>query len=313
MQNFKFSEEDNEHINKMPFSGTVVFTDTPSDGAPCGSGGKSIVISANAAEQAKDSLIGMGVNCMWGDDWFCSPANALTRHNERFKIGVIESVEIIGNEVQVQGFLWKYDFDDVCKMIKHAKDSLGFSVEIVSMGCEETDEVVILNKITFTGLAILYYDCAAFEGTRLIAQRSDVGMNEQQIKEIVEQAVSAVEVKFAEELAKANETIQSLTEKLALSANVSENEEIVAIKAANETLSASNTDLQEKINTITAEIDEMKKPKGVRKSEQYTSLSKYGEDKALGDVCKEISDDMSLSVTDKWALKLQAWQKERSN
>ena len=180
--NFKFEEEENTHINKMPFSGVCLHSDTPSDGVPCGSD-KPVKFSKEAIEKALDSFVGMGVNCEY-DSWDY-PEIALTGHNERFKIGVVESAELLENgDVFIKGNLWKQDFYDVCFMIKNAKDSLGFSVEVSVDGMSDIGESYSVDSFTFTGVAILYKNLGAFKGTQLSAQRkkeSDNVMNNEQL------------------------------------------------------------------------------------------------------------------------------------
>src|SRR3954454_7182733 len=51
-----------EHPNKMPFSGIMTRIDEPSDAPVGGAGGKHITISKEAAEKALPTLLGMAVN-----------------------------------------------------------------------------------------------------------------------------------------------------------------------------------------------------------------------------------------------------------
>lgn len=175
----------------MPFSGVCMFTETASDGTPCGSD-KPVAFSREATEKALDSFIGMGVNCTyyeWG-----APEYSLTGHDMRFKIGVVEEAKLNNDgQVEIKGHLWKSDFYDVCYMIKNAKDSLGFSVEVVISDMEERSDFYFVNDFTFTGVAILYKNLAAFKDTQLAAQRknkqqkeSDVLMNEEQFTKFME-------------------------------------------------------------------------------------------------------------------------------
>jgi hypothetical protein len=53
---------DDGHPNKMPFSGVLTRIEEPSDRPPEGSGGRLITISAEAAEKALSSLLGMAVD-----------------------------------------------------------------------------------------------------------------------------------------------------------------------------------------------------------------------------------------------------------
>src|ERR1700745_2650196 len=70
---------DDGHPNKMPFSGVMTRIDDPSARAREGAGGRLITISAEAAEKALQSLLGMAVD--YKPD--------LDGHDPQAKIGVI--------------------------------------------------------------------------------------------------------------------------------------------------------------------------------------------------------------------------------
>jgi hypothetical protein len=55
---------DDGHPNKMPFSGVLTRIEEPPDRPPEGSGGRHIVISAEAAEKALSSPLGMAVDSL---------------------------------------------------------------------------------------------------------------------------------------------------------------------------------------------------------------------------------------------------------
>lgn len=206
-------EESNEHINKMPFSGICLRADTPSDGIPCGSD-KPIAFSATSIINALDTFKNMGVNCVY-DEWGY-PNEALTGHDTRFKIGVVEKAEFIDNAVNITGSLWKSDFNDVCFQIKNAKDSLGFSIEVVVNDMTDEGDCYLVNDFMFTGVAILYKNLAAFKSTQLQAKRQKENekkegnsfMNEEQFKQFMEKLegigadITAKMVEFSEKLDK---------------------------------------------------------------------------------------------------------------
>lgn len=309
LQNFRFEDSIEKHINKMPFSGICAFVDTPSDGSPVGANGKPVVFTKEAVENALPTIVGMGVNCVWTEDYWANPANALTGHDERFKIGVVEAGELDGNAVKINGFLWSYDFYDVCAMIKNAKDSLGFSVEIVVKDIEEDDNIIYVKDFIFTGVAILYSDLAAFKSTRLVAQRGDY-MDKEQIMELMEktkeEAVAQLREEFENKIAEFKREIEEISNQL--------NEAKEQLKKY-EAMEQEKAELQTKIeamNAQIAEIQEKKADKIVRKSIQFATIAKYGEDKDLHVLCEEISQDKELSPTEKWKLKLEAWRKNRS-
>ena len=202
-QDFQFSEAE-EHINKMQFSGVCLLAEQPSDGTPCGSD-KPVKFSLTSCNNAINTFVGMGVDVVY-DDWGY-PETALTGHDSRFKIGVVESAEVQPDgKVFIKGSLWKHDFYDICFMIKNAKDSLGFSVEVMVSDMSEDNDFYTVNDFTFTGVAILYKNLAAFKNTQLAAQRkkeSDSVMSEEQFKQFMESvnnissAIKSVEEKLA--------------------------------------------------------------------------------------------------------------------
>lgn len=327
IQNMQFGEP-TEHLNKMPFSGVVAYVDTPTDGSPCGANGMKVVFAREAVVQALQTFIGMGVNCVYDEGAFADPAQCLTGHDERFKIGVVESAELIGNEIHVKGFLWCYDFSDVAFMIRNNKESLGFSVEVVATDVEEKDGFLVVNKVVFTGVAIMYRNLAAFKSTRLAAQRSDKDvMNEEQIRtlfaELFEAAVNAKveEITAAarqevEGLQAANEQLSTQVQELGDKLNAAE-EAINGLKEAapvvneeqvNE-LKAENEGLKEAVDGLKVELAEIKeagkqKEQPQRKSMNFSVLNRFeaGEKDA---VLKQINEDKNLTLGERIAAKLE--------
>ena len=72
----------------MPFSGVLTKLDEPSDYAPGGAAGKRIIVTADAAQKALESLLGMAVDFTPSFDG----------HDAKSKIGIITSADIVGNE-----------------------------------------------------------------------------------------------------------------------------------------------------------------------------------------------------------------------
>jgi len=111
------------------------------------------------------SLMGMGLDY--------SPA--LDRHDARRKIGVITRAEIVGRVIEVGGFLYARDFPEIVKEIGRpgrmdaslrGGSSLGMSYEITDALVEDiTASVWVLNRVTFTGAAVLRRDKAAYRAT----------------------------------------------------------------------------------------------------------------------------------------------------
>lgn len=213
---FKFEDVTGEHINKMPFSGICLKVDTPSDGIPFGAN-KPVKFTREAIEQALPTFIGMGVNCEYDD--FDYPNNALTGHNARFKIGIVDSADLTNDGVVIKGNLWQHDFYDICFMIKNAKESLGFSVEVFVEDMIEENDCYCVTKFTFTGVAILYKNLAAFKDTQLQAQKKkevDKKMDEKQFNEFMAKFAEMNKKfdKISETIECANTAIDKLQEKV---------------------------------------------------------------------------------------------------
>jgi hypothetical protein len=111
---------------------------------------------------------------------------ALDRHDARRKIGVITRAEIVGRVIEVGGFLYARDFPEIVKEIgmpgrmgasapglksaernaRTTRSGLGMSYEITDALVEDiAASVWVLNKVTFTGAAVLRRDKAAYCST----------------------------------------------------------------------------------------------------------------------------------------------------
>lgn len=289
------------HINKMPFSGNCMFVNKPSDATPCGSD-KPCMFPLEVVNKSLPTFIGMGVDVVYADDWYGdNPAEALTGHDSRFKIGIVESASIVEDAVNVTGILWQRDFYDVCYMIKNAKDALGFSIEVCVNDMEETDEYWIIKDFTFTGVAILYKNLAAFQNTALQAKakhKEDERVNEEQLKQITD-LISGVGVSFSE-------AMKSLEEKF--DAKVGELEtKISEVGKVEATVDFSS--VEAKIAEVMTKVDEMK-PKTpdepARKTDVFAFAKKFDENGKLNkDVSyKAIDEDASLSRDEKVKAKM---------
>jgi len=160
MQAMALAVPDEEHPNKMPFTGILTRVDESSDAPPGGSTGKCVFIPSAVAEAALGSLLGMGVDC----------TEDFSGHDSRFKIGLITEATISGNALHIAGFLYANDFPEECARIKKEKSKLGFSYECkVAISDKDADPWVV-DRIVFTGAAVLYKDKAAYRTTSLAAQ-----------------------------------------------------------------------------------------------------------------------------------------------
>lgn len=276
---FKFEDNTNEHINKMPFSGVCLKVDTPSDGTPCGAS-KPVKFTREAIEKALPTFVGMGVNCEY-DDWNF-PNEALTGHNPRFKIGTVNNAELVDDGVVIKGNLWQHDFYDICFMIKNAKDSLGFSVEVMVEDMIEENDCYCVTDFTFTGVAILYKNLAAFKDTQLQAQRKkevDKKMNEQQFNEFMAKFAEMNEKfdKVSETIKCANTAIEKLQEK------------VIELKNKEIDFTAVN----EKIEGIEAKFEEQKAIPTPKTKDNFVGKNEHKEI-SFAEKRKEIMNDATI-------------------
>jgi hypothetical protein len=161
------------HPNRVGFRGVLTVVDAASDKSPAGARGHRVLLTRRAAEAAMASLMGMGLDY----------TPALDRHDARRKIGVITRADIVGRVIEVGGFLYGRDFPEIVKEIgrpgrgasvaagqsgnsRTSRAGLGMSYEITDALVEDiTANVWVLNKVTFTGAAVLRRDKAAYCST----------------------------------------------------------------------------------------------------------------------------------------------------
>ena len=175
-----------ERLNWLPFTGTCLFADQPSDGIPSGGVDKPVRFTSAELDKALDSMVDMGVDCEWPDGCWDRPEEAFSGHDDRFKIGVVKTSVLKGNEMVISGGLWSNDFSDICDMYRNAKASLGFSVEVY-FNLVDQGEYYDAVDIEFTGVAILFSDLAAFKDTYIAAKRGgDKEMTKEEMKELLD-------------------------------------------------------------------------------------------------------------------------------
>ena len=164
------------HPNRVGFRGVLTVVDVASDKSPSGARGHRVLLTRRAAEAAMPSLMGMGLDY----------TPALDRHDARRKSGVITRADIVGRIIEVGGFLYGRDFPEIVKEIgrpgrgasvsaslessdrnsRTSRAGLGMSYEITDALVEDiTASVWVLNKVTFTGAAVLRRDKAAYCST----------------------------------------------------------------------------------------------------------------------------------------------------
>lgn len=172
MQAMSLDMPNEEHPNRMPFSGVMTRIDEASDDPPGGATGKRVFIPKEVARDALPTLMGMGVDTTPEFDG----------HDARFKIGVITAATIEGNAVNIAGFLYANDFPEECARIKQEKSRLGFSYECKVAISDKNADPWVVDRIIFTGAAILYKEKAAYRTTSLAA-KADLE-NEMELKDI---------------------------------------------------------------------------------------------------------------------------------
>lgn len=149
-----------EHPNRVPFSGVLTRLDAPSDRAPSGAAGHRVLLTRAAAERALPSLLGMAVDY----------APGLRGHDVRRKIGIITRAEITGDRLEVAGHFFGKDFPEVLRELRAQRERLGMSYEVTGVRVADPKAAVwVLERVVFTGAAILERNAAAYESTSLAA------------------------------------------------------------------------------------------------------------------------------------------------
>lgn len=278
----KLSDNDQKHCNKLPFKGTVMKLDTPSEGSPYNAYHvvKPIMLSKKEAMNSANTMNFMGIDCVWADDGE-DTSDDMTGHDARFKIGVISSCYVEGSELKVEGFIYASDFPDIADYIKQNKSEMGFSVEMLCK-TEELDDYINVTDVEFTGVAMLFKDCAAYQSTYIdyiAAQRKDIKnkMDETKVKELLAEQNKVL----CEAVGKLIEPLKADVEKLkeakveAKKVEVTEPEKTVSKESVKE-LSAKFDAMEEKANKSLEAIAEFIK-KFEQKEETTVDASKVEE------------------------------------
>lgn len=179
-----------DHPNRMPFSGVLTRVGIPSDNAPHGSSGKRVLLTAEAAEAALDSLALMAVDYTPNFDG----------HDVRAKIGVITGATVEGSDLRIEGFIYAADFPEEAAEIKANKNALGFSFEAQKILVEDLEsDPLVITACVFTGAAILLKDKAAYITTSLAASAEnapaaieDFPMTKEELEAVLSAALKPV-------------------------------------------------------------------------------------------------------------------------
>lgn len=145
------------HPNRVPFEGVLTLVNSISDKAPTGARGHRVLLTAEAAQSALPSLLGMAVDYRPGWDG----------HDARRKIGLLTDAWLDGKQLKVRGYLYARDFPEAAKAIRdHAPQALGMSYELADARVENLRaDVWKLVRVTFTGAAVLLREKAAYRET----------------------------------------------------------------------------------------------------------------------------------------------------
>ncbi len=268
-----FTVKTESHQNKMKFTATVMYLDQYSDGVPGGTVWDKILLEKSECEKALDTMNLMGINCVWNEwstaDW------QFYGHDPRNKIGVVEKTYIEGNELKIDGIIYKNDFQDISRFIKNVMDSIGFSIEASFKDCEETEEGVIIRDVEFTGVSMLFKNCAAYSDTyieTLSASKKDKEiMTQEERNTFIEEVTNSVmakisEVQEQEKQASELETLKAQIEILQAS-NKALEEENNSLKASAESTEESTEESEKEVNAEST-VEETKE---VKASEVVTS------------------------------------------
>ena len=330
-----FSVVQSENPDFMNFNAVVGYVDTPTDATPGGGvDGYRLVISSEGIDV--QSLVGSGVNVAWYDGWFNDPSDSLKGHDARFKVGVINSAQVVGNEIRVSGHLWKYDFPDVCDTIECAKDSLGCSIEAYFDGCRQDDEAKIITGFgaRFTGVAILYKNKAAFKSTKVmcsIQEQEEDNLNEE-MKKALEAMFSEQNKTFETKFEAINEAMGKFEKQVAELSAKMENEKndtdapdgagaenhvelsavaTVVADAIKAGFEAMKQGAAVDVTDDSAEIDAIAIP--IRKTAAFSTTPQMPEskEKTAMELAAEIDADENLTPDQKWKKKVDLWNAHR--
>lgn len=175
--------EDDNHPNRMPFTGVLTYVDVPSDLPVGGAGGNKTFLPKAVAEAMLPSLLMMPIDFKPNFDG----------HDVKRKIGAITAATIEGNAVRIEGFFYAADFPQECARIKAEKEALGFSNEIQAQTLLREPGLLQIVGGKFTGAAVLYKDKAAYQTTSLAATATEeIEMTDAELKALLAEALKPV-------------------------------------------------------------------------------------------------------------------------
>lgn len=234
------------HPNRVSFRGVLTQVDQASQRPPAGARGRRVVLTRAAAEAALPSLIGMALDY----------TPKLDGHDARLKVGIITAAEIVGNELQIRGYLFGRDFPELVRELHDPKAGLGMSYELADARVEDVRaEVWKLTEVIFTGAAILKREKAAYSNTSV--QIENTGETKKMDKQKTEQliAVSQRMAEVAEALSATVATMQAQHEELSAKIEriVAAVEDESQLRERLAEMEKANTELTEKLAAIAEE------------------------------------------------------------
>jgi hypothetical protein len=187
---------DDDHPNRMPFSGVLTKIDTPSDMPVGGTGSngkgfKRTFLPRAVAKAILPSLIGMPIDFTPDFDG----------HDVKRKIGTITaaSIEDDSDDINIEGFFYAADFPQECAFIKAEKEDLGFSYEIRAQTLGMGGDLLKIVGGKFTGAAVLYKNKAAYQSTSLAAHADqEIDMTNDEFKALFGELVKPITTQLTE-------------------------------------------------------------------------------------------------------------------
>jgi hypothetical protein len=114
-------------------------------------------MTKKAAESALGTLIGMGIG--YNTDF--------SGHDPSRKAGIITDAQIVDDRIDVQGYVFEYDFPQLAREYNKRPTEWGMSYELADAHIlDMRADLWVITKLTFIGAAILLRGKGAFNQTK---------------------------------------------------------------------------------------------------------------------------------------------------
>jgi len=255
----KLESSADTHPNKQPFKGILTKVGSASTKAPIGSNGKIVVLSAEGAVTAVDTLKGMPLNVIWDN-----PKGKFTGHDQETVIGIIAESWIQENDLWVEGYLFPQNYPVICASIRQDKEDLGFSYELLASSHETKGNTMLINEFTFIGACICFKDSAAYGAdTQLIAatlntKDGNENMDKEVFQGLIDAMLNSIDSKIAEVKASVDLAVAAMEVKVEASAgevakvNAQVEELAVALAETKDVIKASVAVVEPEVVTVVA-------------------------------------------------------------